>query len=389
MRLTIRLLIYTLGLLSALSGAILAGDTPGFKVDWYGQIKLDASWDQNPTSHGNYAMWVNPPLFKADDAQMNITHRATRLGLKAKGEGFQNLALAGNVEVDFYGTGTENKAGLMVRHAYLTLQKGRFKFLAGQTWDLIAPLNPATLNYAVLWGAGNIQYRRPQFSVFYLLGDTVRTKIELAAGAFRNQGYNLMPNVELADGEKADSDDDGTDAALPALQSRIDITHQCASGWSIRGGVSSLWSRLQAQTNQGQTQKYESWAACAHVMVSIPGGAGVSGELFRGSNLGSYYGGILDTSRVDGLATVGGWGSAWCKLLPKLVLTTGFALDNPKDADLSKGDRSFNQVLFGNLKYTVAQPLTLGVEISRWQTSYVLAEAADAVRVEASAILAF
>jgi hypothetical protein len=297
--------------------------------------------------------------------------------------------VSGNIEIDFYGAGAENKAGLMVRHAYLSLQKGRFRFLAGQTWDLIAPLNPATLNYAVLWGAGNIQYRRPQFSLFYLLGDTVGTRTELAVGAFRNQGDNLLPDMRLSDGEKVDADDDGTDAALPAFQGRIDVTHKSSSAWSIRGGISGLWSRLQAQTNLGHSQHYRSWAVSGHFTVTLPKGANLSAEIFRGSNLATYYGGILNTSRVKGLAANGGWVSAGIKLRPKLTMTTGFALDNPSDRDLASGDRSYNQVLFGNLRYALVPTMTLGLEVSKWQTSYVLSEAADAVRVEASAILAF
>ena len=37
-----------------------------------------------------------------------------------------------------------------------------FTILGGQTWDVISPLNPRSLNYSVYWWAGNIGYRRPQ-----------------------------------------------------------------------------------------------------------------------------------------------------------------------------------------------------------------------------------
>ena len=34
--------------------------------------------------------------------------------------------------------------------------------MAGQTWDVISPLNPGMLMYSVGWEAGNIGYRRAQ-----------------------------------------------------------------------------------------------------------------------------------------------------------------------------------------------------------------------------------
>ena len=385
-----RVLFLTLtGLLSTIVSNVLAGDKPGFEVNWYSQVKLDASWDQNPTSHGNYVMWVKAQTLDENDAQFNMTHRATRLGLRAKSTGIEEATLSGNVEVDLYGGGDENKALLLLRHAYFTVQSGQWKLLAGQSWDLIAPLNPATLNYPVLWGAGNISYRRPQVSLFYSLTSSEQTKAEIAAGAFRTIGSDLTPTFPLDSGETADGTEDGGDAAIPSLQALFDVNHKTASGTSVRGGVSGLWGRLRSETNLGHNENYESWAACAHFMVSWASGAGFSGEVFTGSNLGTYCGSILNTNRVDGLATTGGWASAWVKLDKKTTLTGGFGVDDPKDEDLSTTERSRNQVVFGNLKYAVVAPVMFGVELSQWQTDYVDADAAKAVRVETSFIMNF
>jgi len=362
---------------------------PGFQVNWYGQVKLDASWDQNPTSHGNYVMWVKSQASDKSDAQFNITHRATRFGFRAKSVGFNNITMGGNLEIDLYGGGEENKALLLLRHAYFTIQSGRIRMLAGQSWDLIAPLNPATLNYPVLWGAGNIQYRRPQVSLFYSLANSEQTKAELAAGFFRTLGSDLTPTFALATGETSDGTEDGSDAAVPSIQSSFDLTHKFASGMSVRGGVSGLWGSLKSETNLDHSENYESWAACAHLMVSWANGAGFSGEVFTGSNLGSYLGGIVNTNRIDGLAAIGGWASAWVKLHKKVTLTAGCSVDDPKDEDLNAAERSQNQAIFGNLKYAIAAPVTFGVELSRWQTKYVDAESANATRLETSFIMSF
>ena len=68
----------------------------------------------------------------------------------------------------FYGAGgAENKAEIMMRHAFFKLDwpQERFSIIAGQTSDVISPLLPDTINYSVAWWSGNIGYRRPQIRI--------------------------------------------------------------------------------------------------------------------------------------------------------------------------------------------------------------------------------
>jgi len=381
-------------LLIVLSAVSSAEDKPSFDLNWYGYFKLDGSYDENLTSHGNFAMWVNSTQLDQNDEQFNMTANETRFGFNLTGKNYKNVTVTGKVEFDLYagvtgGTIAENKAMLQLRHAYFSVQKGKAKLLAGQSWDLISPLNPSTLNYPVMWGAGNTGYRRPQVSLWYDAFKDKTTSITLATGFFRTIGSDLTPTFSLATGETSEGSDDGTDAGIPSWQGLLDVNHKFSTGVSFRSGVSTLWGRLKAETTLGNSEKYESWGVIGHLMVSFPADYGFSGEVFSGSNLGSYFGGILNNNTVEGVSSNGGWISGWAGISPKVKLSAGYGIDNPSDEDINTGNRSKNRCVYGNIKYSFVEQVTLGFELSNWTTDYKGMEAAETLRAQTSFILKF
>ncbi len=68
------------------------------------------------------------------------------------------------MEFDFFSPlqVSENRATVMLRHAYWEVKNECFRILAGQYWDLMSPLLPGTLMYSVGWSGGNLGYRRAQ-----------------------------------------------------------------------------------------------------------------------------------------------------------------------------------------------------------------------------------
>ncbi|UCC43508.1 MAG: hypothetical protein JSU65_10235 [Candidatus Zixiibacteriota bacterium] len=367
----------------------LAGDKPTFEFDWYGYVKLDASYDQNLTSNGNYIMWVQPQLGTEDDAQFNMTHRQTRFGVVSEGKGYREAVVNGKLEFDFYGGGTaENDAALLLRHAYLTVQSGQTQLLAGQTDDLISPLQPTTLNYGALWNTGNIGYRRPQIRLSYRVSSNDQTDVTFSGGFFRTIGNDLTPTLSLAT-EVADGSDDGTDAAVPSFQGLVDVNHKLASGTSVRFGVSGLYGRMKAEGTLGTEETYKSNAIVGHVAVDLPTGAGFSGEIQKGANLASYLGGIDNNSTFDGVTTTGAWASFWMTPNPKMKVTAGFGLDNPDDDDIADGNRSKNRSIFGNIQVTPIPLFTMGLELSQWKTHYKNSGAAKSFRAQTSFVLNF
>ena len=115
-----------------------------FKFKPYGFIKLDASYDDSRSFPGNFILYVPNESVHKDDNEFNMTARQTRLGLDIIAPEIYDWKAWGRVEMDFYGDGTshENKGSILLRHAFVNLEKGNFSLLAGQTSDLISPLYP-------------------------------------------------------------------------------------------------------------------------------------------------------------------------------------------------------------------------------------------------------
>jgi hypothetical protein len=387
-------LLILVGVWACLATVAAAAQKPAFELNWYGSLKLDGAYDQNLTSNGNFAMWVEPTLPDANDQQFNMTANATRFGVLAQNTRNKNVDITGNIEFDMYAgafsgpTPQENNPMLLLRQAYFALQWRSTRLTAGQTNDLVSPLEPTTLNYATLWGCGNIGYRRPQVSLAYVVNASPTTDVTLAGGFFRTIGSDLTPTFSLALGETQDISDDGTDAAIPSIQTMMDVNHKMASGGTLRVGLSGLYGSLKAETNLGNYEKYESWAFSTHMMLTTPGGAGVAGEFFTGSNLQSYFGGVMNDSRIEGVRTKGGWLSGWFQPTPQVKLTGGFGIDDPNDEEVISG-RTQNRCVFGNVNYSFVPQVTLGLELSQWQTKYVGGANADNFRVQTSMALTF
>ncbi|MBD3403943.1 hypothetical protein GF420_13710 [candidate division GN15 bacterium] len=382
-------------LIAALFGAVSvsADEDKSFDYNLYGYFKLDGAYDQNLTSHGNFVMWVKPQSFDGDDEQFNMTANQTRFGVTVNSKGYGEVKVDGKVEFDLYagvsgGTIAENKPMLQLRHGYFTVQKGGTKLLAGQSWDLISPLNPTTLNYSVLWGVGNIGYRRAQVSLWqnFKAGET---DVTIAGGAFRTIGSDLTPTFTLAVGETAEGVDDGTDAGIPSVQGLLDVKHEFASGASVRFGASGLWGQLKAETNLGNSETYETWIGTGHLAINFSKNVGILGEAYTGNNGGSYFAGIANSSQIDGVASFGAWGSLWANLSEKVRFSGGFGMDDPEDEDLGLADRSYNQCIYGNLTYKLVDPVSVGLEVAQWQTDYTDGQSAKSLRAQTSFVMNF
>ncbi|MCF7975978.1 MAG: hypothetical protein K9N55_19330 [Phycisphaerae bacterium] len=367
-------------------------------VQLYGYIKADASYDDSRTTPGNYVKWVESengmPTSSSgankNDNEFNMTANETRFGFKIKAPQTGKYVVSGQAEWDLYGQNSvsnENKAELMTRHAFITVQDidTGWSLLAGQTWDVVAPLNPRTLSYTVLWWAGNYGYRRPQIRVekSYDMGNG--QALSVAAAVARTIGSTGLAN-----------DDSGADKGYPMLQGRVAWTFPFINGFGSTVGVSGHFGEEEYDPNTApfQAETVSTWSTCLDVTMPVCKTVSFKGELYRGSNLSQMLGGIglgVDSAtKVTGPEEVhnyGGWVAAAFDPADPWSYNGGYGFSRNADADLSALNRQRNSCLFANAIYDFNKHASAGVEVSRWLTEYKNSADGQAWRAQLSLIL--
>ncbi len=362
-------------LISAFALTTFAGDKDEEKVTVkpYGYVKLDAVYETGNASHGNFIIWAQDP--GESDGLYHVTANQTRLGLAIKGFGFGKFKATGKVEIDFYGGGVQNKALNMMRHAFLKISDGSLTIIAGQTWDIICPLNPPTLNYPVLWGAGNIGYRRPQLSLRKDI-KSGKSLFSIQAGIFRT----------IAGDYDGDGIEDGTAASFPTIQGRIAGKFSLGGSASLQLGISGHYGKSSGDI------EFTSDSLNADFLLVLSPQFKIIAEYFSGKNLGTFLGGIAQSVSVPlgvEVETKGFFVSAVGSLSPKLQMAVGYGMDDPDDATLLPGARAKNTTFFGNLVLKLSKSVKVGFEVSHWETDYLLGDSHKTLRLQNSWILSF
>jgi len=351
-------------------------------IELYGYIKADASYDTSRVHPGNFVLYLDPG--KTGDSEFNLTAKQTRLGLRISGPEDIDTKTTGRVEIDFYGgNATENQARIQMRHAYLKIDwpHKRFSILAGQTSDVISPLYPNTLNYTVLWDAGNIGYRRPQIRLTKNCRLSTDTDLQLDAAVARTIGDDDLNTKS------------GEDAGFPTFQSRAGITFPWFGYKPTTVGISGHWG-----LEEYNSQDTESWSVNLDLTQPINEWLTLKAELFDGENLDTYFGGIgqgVNESRNNRLiGSRGGWFAAALGPWGKWSFNLGVGMDDVDASDTDTDDptanpRILNRSVFGNMIYSVNKNTQIGLEVSHWRTEYNGSGDADDLRAQTSFIYKF
>jgi hypothetical protein len=362
----------------------------GLDIQLYGYIKADASYDTSRTTPGNYVLYVDSEKNNKNDNEFNLTANQTRFGVKITGPDDDSMKTSGLVEVDFYGNyADENKAKIQLRHAYLKLDwpQDKFSILAGQTSDTMSPLLPDTLNYTVLWDAGNIGYRRPQIRLTKGFPVGTDTELQLEGAIARTIGRNSPLGSES-----------GEDAGFPTFQGRASVTLPWVGFKPMTVGFSGHLGREEYDTALSSTnKKFESWSINLDLTGPINKWLAVKGELFNGENIDAYAGGIgqgviTDTSKHNfykEIGSRGGWVAAELGPWDKWRFNVGAGVDSVDKDDINVDNRTLNRSIFGNVIYSINKNAEVGFELSNWQTDYKGPGDADSLRAQTSLMYKF
>jgi hypothetical protein len=337
-------------------------------------------------------LWVNSEATNSNDNEFNLTANETRLGFNFTGPKTATMETSGKVEFDFYGNfADENKAKIQMRHAWAQVYwpECRFAILAGQNWDVISPLTPSTLNYTVLWDAGNVGYRRPQIRLTKDFPLDDKTILQIQGAAVRTIGSNLATVPES-----------GEDAGFPTLQSRIGLTIPLLPAGPTQAGVSGHWGQEQYDLDvRGRHTDVDSWSVNLDLMQPIVKQVLLKAEWFTGQDLATYFGGIgqgVMLTTVGGTVTDakaisahGGWFAFTLGPWDKWTFNTGVGIDQVDRDDVITGARTANRSIFGNAIYALNKHVNIGLELSHWRTDYLGPGDADDVRAQTSLIYRF
>ena len=331
---------------------VLSATAACASATFYGYVKLDACYDDARTDRGDYAFLV---LDEPADDEFNMTANQTRLGVKLAGPDSGGMDVSGKVEIDLYGGGAENKPNPMLRHAYFEMKFPTVDILAGQTWDVFAPLNPMTLNYVVLWKCGNTGYRRPQVRVAKVVGLGERSELVAAVSLNRSIGPQGS----------------GEDSGIPTTEGRVAFSQTLSGGESIVLGVSGAWGR-QEWDDFGKDLDVAGMA----VDMSLPLGSVVTlkGEYFTGKNVAVFLGGIgqgVDEVNETEIEASGGWGQLSLDLGGSVRVNLGAGIDDPCLSDDDTGNTiDKNVAYFANLVWSFSPATMIGFEYERLETTY-------------------
>jgi hypothetical protein len=355
-----------------------------FRVVPYGTLWGSASWDSQRTRVGDYALWVDSPSTHPGEADAQVDAKSTRIGIDIFAPQIPQLGDAkidGKVEVDFQGYYvTRNKPGFLLRHAYVEAKNDDFRILVGQTWDVISPLYMPVLDYTAGSGVGNIGYRRAQFRLerYLAFSDTFMITLQGALAANSVTDFVTDPNVSADIGP------------YPDVQGRAAITlghRDCPEKGPVVLGASAHIGEQDFDFKTAPIAyniRCRTWSLNVDMSFPITSCFGVQAELFTGLNLSNYMGGIIqgvDRATHQGIHASGGFCDVYYDWRPDLHSHFGYAIDDPKDEDMTAG-RLYNHMIYTNLLYDVTKNLQLGLEVSSWRTLYIGLLPGDAIRVE-------
>jgi hypothetical protein len=389
------------------SSSRLQGTLGDFTLRMYGTLLLNISTTDTVQVGQDVPLWPfpgNTPITFSDGTQRRaglvgdtvFTARQSIVGLqvtsKTTGNGWNPSGL---VEMDFFGSRPAD-AGFQpqdrvlnqprLRRAYLQLDKGDWRIVAGQDKMILSPLDPISLSHVAMplgASAGDLWAWLPQVRLenrHKFGGTTLLTQVGILRPSFGDPKLNDQGQAGLG-GTAIDSLSSGLGerSGKPIYQARVAVSHPAAGGRTATVGVSGHYGRERI----GADRSIDSWATSFDLTLPILPKLILRGEGYAGSNLVAFDGGIIQglafippvaaggnvtTPAVfQKIGDAGGWGELIVPVTSKDIFYGGAGTDDPKDANLlATANRSKNSFVWASYFRKLTPDVTLAAEWSLW-----------------------
>ena len=374
--------------------------TPGIpigesRLELYGFVRIDAIYDDSRTDAAQTPTFVrseDPRVGVRDQPNVTFHPRLTRVGGRVTppaGALVSGSRLSARVEIDFQAGGRESRQPIRLRHGYVEMSWSLVTLLAGQTSDLMSPLFPAVNGDTLMWNAGNLGDRRPEFRLTWASAANVdggRPTWTLAAG------LGLPGAIDPKDLDH-DGVRDGEASGVPNLQARLGFSSSSAvSGRSISVGASGHVGKESLTTRVGGQDAFTTWSASVDYEVEVAPRVDVRGELWTGENLSDFRGGIgqgIGVASGRGIPATGGWVETGVELSDVFRLSIGYTLEDPADRDIPSQGRVKNFAWYVVNQFRLHRLLLVGIDYLRWTTEFKDLENGLDNRVNVYSILRF
>jgi len=375
----------------------------------YGTIYFNAFGNSGGTNNADVPLFATP----TGSGNVSASVRQTRLGMRLEGAKVGDARLSAVIEADFFGgfpsVGIgENFGVVRVRLANARLDWEKTSVTLGQDWMVFAPVNPVSLAAAAIpqmAGAGNNWARLPQVKIERKITPNIMWQGAILApqtGDFTtNAAFFIQPTS-------------GAASRLPFLQSRIAFTGKNWFGSKKAGaiGLSGHYGRSRVFTGTTNVRNdIESFGVAVDWNLLLATSLSLTGEAFFGKNLGGFQGGVFQSYNNDfayrqgvastaggvrAIRTRGGWmqvGFTPPVLQNRLGIYGTIGIDDPDDHDLtsvSRRDwRARNLAFAGEAIYKFTPQFSLGLELRRFQTTYLFSRRQNANHVNVGASYSF
>lgn len=345
------------------------GDTPSLPapppVSFYGFVELDLTKDFDRNILGIPPESEN----EFDNQTFDCSPKPTRLGARFQGPTVAGGQTTGRVEVDFNSSsGGATSPNLRMRHAYFQMDwpGSGLSLLAGQTWDVIAPLQTDTISYPVESWTGDLGYRRPQVRLTkrFAFGQKSALTFQGALARTTNQVENFP------------GDPNAYEIQVPMFQARASVDVPVSGGDVSTFGFYGHWGSTSYKLSAaGDQVAVRSWSLGLDAQVAFLRKFLLMVEFWRGVTMDTYYWepdsdplASGDQASQQGILANGGWWTLTYKATDKLRFNVGMGQDKPLDRVLDSEARTRDISWFGNFFYDFVKNWEVGLEFSYWQT---------------------